>query len=146
MLPLEAFVERVLASGVLSRSLTELRPPASLQDIGKTEARLERRLPDTLRALLGRWDGANLDVVRLVPCDTLEVQEEGLYFANDPAGFMYFLDSEDRVVVLDTDGGGLKAVAANVDDFLTGYVFGSRSEEFMGARWLAELKVAGLAT
>ena len=146
MAPLEAFVERVLASGVLSASLTELRPPASSQGIEKTEARLGRRLPDKLRALLGRWDGANLDVIRLVPCDKLDVQEEGLYFANDPAGFMYFLDSEDRVVVLDTDGGGLKAAAADVEDFLTGYVFGSRSEEFMGAQWITELRAAGLAT
>ena len=145
-MPLADFIERVLASGVLSRSMVQLRSPASSEDIDAAEKRLGSPLPNTLRALLERWDGANLDVVRLVSCESLNLDGQGLYFANDPSGFMYFLDQAGQVVSIDTDGGAAQIVAPGLDDFLTGYVFGTRSHEFMGTQWLTELRAAGLAT
>jgi hypothetical protein len=140
------FIERVLASGVLSPSMVELPSPATSRDIGEAESRLGLRLPPALRVILEKWNGANLDVIRFVSCDLLEIQEHGLYFANDFSGFMYFLDSQGSVVSLDTDGGDVKVVAADLADLLTGYLFGSRASEFMGPEWLNELKAAGLAT
>jgi hypothetical protein len=146
MVPLDKFVDRVVASGILSASLCEFPAPAALHDIETAEVRLGQKLPESLRSLLSRWNGANLDVLRLVACEGMEMREEGLYFANDPAGFMYFLDSSGAVVMLDTDGGGLRAVASDPVDLLTGYVFGARAREFAGEEWAQEIKAAGLAT
>ena len=39
------------------------------------------------------------------------------------------------MVSFDHDGGETKRVAANVYDFLRGYIFGSRAFEFGGDEW-----------
>ena len=146
MVPLDKFVDRVVASGVLSASLCEFPPPAALAEIQRAELRMGQRVPESLRSLLCRWNGVNLDVLRLLPCETMEARDEGLYFANDPAGFMYFLDSSGAVVMLNADGGDLKVVASDLSDLLTGYIFGARARAFAGEEWARELAAAGLAT
>jgi hypothetical protein len=146
MVPLDQFIERVLESGVLSKSMVELQSPATQFEIEAAEYRLGMRLPVLLLTLLRRWNGASLDLIRLIPCDELELKSGGLYFANDPAGFQYLLDGDGAVLQLDTDGGEVKQLANDIQDFLAGLVFGPRGSEFAGDEWAAELRAAGLAT
>lgn len=141
---MDTFVERVLASGVVSELLVRLQEPASTSELDETESRLGVLLPEALKALLGRWNGASLDVVRFVPCGQLRHEPEGVYFADDPAGFMYFIQPSGAVLSLDTDDGDTRVVASDVEDFLSGYVFGPRAIDFAGNEWANELAQAGL--
>lgn len=142
---MDALIDRVLAAGVLTESLVVLPPPAAAADIAEAEKRAGIAIPEALRALLQRWNGPDLDVIRFVPCSELRREPEGVLFATDPAGFMYFLQGSGHIAQLDTDGGGLEEVACDVNDFLGGFVFGSRSREFAGAQWEQEMRRVGLA-
>jgi len=140
-----AHVERVIASGVLHSSLTEFPPGASTEQVEAAQRRLGLVLPSDLRSLLQRWNGANLDVIRLKSCDGLRTEPGGLAFASDPAGFRYVAGASGEVVAIDSKSGSRKVVAHSVSSFLVEFVFGSGAVHFAGADWASELKRAGLA-
>jgi hypothetical protein len=144
---MDMLVERVLASGLVCEWLVkQIQEPASTSELDATESRLGVLLPGALKALLGRWNGVNLDVVRFIPCEQLRHEPEGVYFANDPAGFMYFIQPSGEIAQLDTDGGNTEVVASDVEDFLSGFVFGPRAIDFAGPEWVRDLAQAGFAT
>ncbi len=144
---LRAFVERVIASGLLQPDLIELA------DRGATTAELALAptLPAELQELLAWRNGLNLDVVRLhgigavtrrIELAEVDGEIAAIVFASDPAGFLYLLRPDGTVALLDHDGGKIEIVAANVDDFLRGYIFGSRAGEFGGDAWSTEVAAA----
>jgi hypothetical protein len=149
-------IEKALRSGVLISEL--VRVPA----IGATESELVaeessvgRTFSPQFRALLRRWNGINLDVLRFYGCKgaitsaVREVQFSELSQNNllgigsDPSGFAYCEDQKGAVCSFDTDGGDISYLARDLDDFIARLVFGSDSELFGGPDWADKLKKAG---
>ena len=151
-------IERVLSSALLTKEL--IRVPsrgASREELDDEVQRLGRPLSLGLRTVLARWNGLDLEVIRLYGVGSVEggirrLSDEqtgwrhlpGLVIGSDPSGFIYLEGQQQEVLVHDTDGGTTKCVASNLDDLLGGYVFGARSASFAGAEWAAELKEVGL--
>ena len=145
---LRTFVERVLASGLLHTELV------AIAEHGATDADLARvpALPLELRDLLSWRNGFNLDEVRIhaiggdfgwqLEIVNVQGHGRGIVFASDPSGFQYVIREDGAIVSLDHDGGGVKAIAADVDDFLRHYVFGERANEFGSEEWAKEVAVA----
>ena len=151
-------IDAVLASGVLNGNLVVLPPNgATSEELAAAEQELGRPLSDTHRAILRRWNGIDLDVIRLYgvgvvvpgirPLVAAQLNWEtlpGLVIGSDPAGFVYLEGADGQALVYDTDGGGVKAVASDLDELFSRYVFGCNAATFGGAEWLAELQRAGL--
>lgn len=144
---LREFVERVLASSLLTQELVRM------SEHGASQAELDAapRLPIDLREVLAWRNGLDLDVIRLHGVGTqglvlertdLPGWPDTVVFASDPAGFQYFLDPEGKVLCYDHDGGEIHEVAENVDDFIRGYIFGPRAREFAGEEWAREVDTA----
>jgi hypothetical protein len=144
---LPEFIERVLASGLLTHGLLRV------SEHGASQAELDDapRIPIDLREVLAWRNGLDLDVVRLHGIGTqgfvLERAEfpdwpDAVGFASDPAGFQYFLDPTGKVLCCDHDGGEIGQIANSVDDFIRGYVFGPRASEFAGEDWAREVDAA----
>lgn len=143
---LRDLLERVLASDLLQPELDQVA------ERGATPEQLKSapKLPSELRELLLWRNGLDLDVVRLHGIDTVgrrieRVQfngTESVLFASDPAGFQYSFKEDGSVICCDHDGGETKMVAISVDDFLRGYVFGTRARDFGGDEWAHEVTAA----
>lgn len=147
MLSLREFIERVVASGLLTQGLVRV------SELGASQSDLDGApcIPTDLREVLAWRNGLDLDVVRLhgVGRQELVLQRTGfpgwpdtVVFASDPAGFQYFLDPAGKVLCYDHDGGDIGQVAESVDDFIRGYVFGPRAAEFAGEKWALEVETA----
>src|SRR3569833_3389543 len=116
-LPLRAFVERFIASGLLQSSLVELADCGAVS----AELALVPTLPEGLRDLLAWHNGLNLEVIRLhgvgsqasrrVERSQVASSGEAIVFASDPAGFLYLLQTDGTVISLDHDGGKIETVA-----------------------------------
>ena len=154
-----ATIERVLAAGVLEPGLVTVASRGATQDeLAAEAATLDRRLSADHRAILERWNGLDLDVVRLYGCGQVEnglrrlaAEQRSwpelrgmLVFGSDPAGFIYAESESGEVWTVDTKGGGDRPCAPNIGAFITDYVFGSRAASFGGAEWSASLARAGL--
>ncbi|MFN7153292.1 MAG: SMI1/KNR4 family protein [Acidovorax sp.] len=141
------FIEKLVASGVVSRSLVDL-PNHGVSDlqIDDVQVALGERLPSVLVAFLRVYDGANLDVIRFHPLWKIVRSEYGLAFASCPAGFVYHACPDGSVLVEDSRGSEVKQIADSLSEFVVSYLFGSRSAEFGGVGWYQELVNAGIAT
>lgn len=141
----KSFIERVVASGILSPSMV-VRPERGVAnaELVATENRLGTKINPSLSSFLRDYDGFNLDVIRMHSAEQLEMTEHGIFFANDPSGFRYYLRDTGEVICEDTDGGDVTEVAGSLREFLHSFVFGERSDEFMGAEWLKQIKEHGL--
>jgi len=159
-------IERVLKAGFLSAGLTVIPDRgATRADFDEEERLLPRPLSHVVRRLLARWNGLNLDVVRLYGCgsvvngikrlsphqlrlapDELRNLDKPMVIGSDPSGFVYVEDTRGPVWSLDTDGGELTRLGDNLDDFLGRVVFGEDAEAFAGGDWVRTLRDAGLIT
>jgi hypothetical protein len=86
--------------------------------------------------LITKYYTLNLDIIRFNPyekCDLVTLKGiEYINIASDPAGFRYLIDFYGSVFSYDHDGGEIKQVAKDFDDFVTNYLFGQRAGEFCG--------------
>lgn len=99
----------------------------------------------------------NLDVVRIYGCGT-DATELGristsqierpdaadlVMIGSDFAGFIYLQHADRRVFSFDTDGGEVRLLASNLDDFFERLVFGPDGAKFAGEDWVDDLRSAG---
>jgi hypothetical protein len=149
-----------LIANVLKKALTFI-PPRGATDMEIAAAGQVLRRPLSARhaALLRRWNGLNLEVVRLygateTPGEIRALAEAQLpllaarpgtvVFGDDPAGFVYGELERGEVVLWDSDLGDMDVVATNLDEFFDRLVFGAGAEQFAGEDWKSKLKAAGL--
>ena len=154
--------EEILASGLFARTMIQV-PVAGATD--KAIEDLERALPRSVsaahRAILCRWNGLDLDVVRILGVPPVEpgfktildfqplIESDtrlstGVVFATDPSGFLYIEKSDGSIYSVDHDGGEITFCASTVDEFFDVLVFGNRSSEFLGHQWLYTLQRLGI--
>lgn len=148
-------IERVLSSGILDPDLSTIASRGATEaEIRAAESFLGRTLSGGLRAVLGRWNGIDLDVLRLYGVGTTEpgigsIETSQLaagmglgavVIGSDPSGFVYLERAEGQILQLDTDGHSVKPVASDLDDFIDRLVFGVDAASFGGDSWADELK------
>lgn len=153
-------IERVIDSGILIEELTVIPVSGATDEMILGE---EKKLPRSLSAqhkdILRRWNGINMDIVRLYGCGAVENElsrlsdrqtgvlseiEGNIVFGDDPAGYMYAEANDGRILSVDTSSSEIKEVADNMDKFFTELVFGVSAKEFAGEEWQQELINAGL--
>jgi hypothetical protein len=131
---------------------------ATAEMIAEEERAMGRRLSPQHVAVLRRWNGLDLEVLRLYGCGDLPPrirrlaenqrldgwEVEGTVIGSDPAGFMYVEDDAGNILSLDHDGGDIKILAADIDDFFGRLVFGEDAHLFAGDDWKEELRSHGL--
>lgn len=152
-------IELLLRSGVLNQSLIAVPPePASPDGIDKLEYKLGTSLSQALRNLLVRWNGIDIDVLRIHGVNGDEVpypiepalnfdpklERNAIVVASDPSGFLYIEHADGKISSYDTDGGRLDVVARDFDDFLCRFVLGADSADFAGDDWERDLRKAGV--
>ena len=153
-------IERVLNSGLLTDVLTLIPDDgASAEQIAGEQRHLALPLCDEHLQLLRRWNGLDLEVVRIYGCgdacpERLRLRHCQLVHSqfdspmnavgSDPSGFVYFQDASCAIWQLDTDGGGVQKVASDLTDFLCRVVFGRDGADFGGNDWLSELRDVGI--
>lgn len=152
-----ARIEQVLTTSLLESALVKVpQSGASEDEILLTERHLPRPLSAQHRALLARWNGLDLEVLRVLACgkpfggvgtvaQSLRLAPtQTIPFADDPAGFLYVEEASGAVVSVDLKGKARRPVASSIDDFFTRFVFGKDGSDFLGADWLEELEEAGI--
>lgn len=153
-------IEKVLSSNLLIPEMTYAPPNgASSDEFSMLNKSLPRPLSQPHRDILKRWDGLNLDVIRLYSASPTQGRLRGLtdnqevtlasrngyiVFGDDPAGFTYAEDSEGKVWVYDCECNTVNLIAQSIDDFFQNYLFGLNGAAFGGDSWAEELKAAGL--
>lgn len=152
-------IERVLASGVLTASLVFVPARgATAEELRELSVKLPRALSERHEELLRRWNGLNLDVIRLYGASPtagelrglLESQRYGnaaqgaIVFGDDPSGFVYIENKDGQIAALDSSLGTQRLIASSLDDFFGRLVFGSDAQHFAGKAWLEELKSRGI--
>jgi len=158
-------IEKVIESGILEQGFPRIpKNGATNKMIENEEKKLSRPLSEQHKAFLKRWNGANLDFMRVLGTHPVEnefmeelakeytewkeivdeVGNKAIYFANDITGFMYFEREDGSIVSLDTDGGSIDKEAEDMNDFFLNYIFGERANEYADTEWLDELKEAGI--
>lgn len=153
-------IEIVLNTNLLMKDMIVIPSRGATEDEIRNEQLLLGRVicPDH-GAILRRWNGIVLDVIRLFGCgdDTGEVRRlsamqlngefdagKGLVVGSDAAGFVYFQRENCEVFSLDTDGGSFKKIADNLDELFEYFVFGPGAASFAGEEWLSELREFGI--
>lgn len=153
-------IDRVLATDLLMPEMLVLPAPADNARIAKEESELPRPLSEEHRSLLKRWDGANLDVLRIFGCEGTNEDEIGslarrqvgevagvrlaIAFGSDPSGFVFLESDDGSVWSVDSDGVAVRRLSSTIGEFFELLVFGPNASDFGGDEWLAELRDAGL--
>jgi hypothetical protein len=153
-------ISKVLNSQLLLAELILVpRRGASTLEIEEEQKLLDRPFSPQHQSLLSKWNGIALEVIRFFGCGprTGEVGRlsdyqlnldlsipRGIAIASDAAGFVYFEAADGRVYSFDNDGGMIKLIAQDIDDFVDRLVFGQDAAEFAGNDWLEDLKSNGL--
>lgn len=129
--------------------------------INDAEKQLSRRLSDQHKFLLKKWNGIELDYIKIFGVFKTEsfnighifelvdknkeykefvdeVGEQTILFADDASGFMYFENKNGSIFYYDPDYHKIKKIANDMDHFFDECVFGEKSEEYFG--WIEELK------
>ena len=128
---------------------------ATSADIAAIEAAISRSISHRHKELLRRWNGLNLDVVRVFGCnpstgeirnlaDSQLTDSTNIVIGDDPAGFTYSEASDGKIYCHDSDPISKRHVADNLELFFTSYLFGPAAESFGGKEWVAELVDSGL--
>lgn len=152
-------IERVLSSDVLTPGLM-IVPPTGANEamISECEVSVGRVFSGAHRRLLNRWNGLDLEVIRVFGCapDDGEIVDlasaqirvdavaGAVTFASDPAGFAYIEDTKGSIYSVDSDGGAIQCLASDLDAFFGRVVFGPEAATFGGDHWQEELEAAGL--
>ena len=149
----------VLRSGLLEPALTQVASNgASHAQIEAFEHAANRTLSAAHRTILLTWNGLDLDVLRLAGIPPVEsgltslhdlaniapLLADDLPFGSDPCGFIYFERQDLSVWSWDHDGGSLKPLGSDIDDFICRIVFGSGAAAFGGSDWLDDLHRHGV--
>lgn len=154
-------LEMALASDLLSREMTQLPARgATPLELEALEAAVRRPMSEQHRRLLSRWNGADLDIIRVYGAGAVEsgiypIESEAhwaerlgltgaIIVGSDYSGFLYFELADGSIYQWDHDGDENGVVGSDLEDFLQNRVFGERSRDHYGAEWLAELQRAGL--
>ncbi|MFI0416533.1 MAG: SMI1/KNR4 family protein [Candidatus Thiodiazotropha sp.] len=155
-----AKIEQALRSGVLIEDLIVV-PQSGATDgmIASEEKKLSRSLSSQHKKLLKRWNGMNIDVIRLYGCGpvvdeidalfnrqsgVLSEQKGNVVFGDDPAGYMYAEADDGSILSVDTASGEVKKLANDIDDFFSRLVFGVDAKDFAGDDWKQELVDSGM--
>ena len=153
-------IEVVLGTGLLTPQLMIIPARGATDDeLRQEEALLGRPLCLDHVAILRRWNGIAMEVVRLFGCgenagevgrlSALQIKGDfgvkgAVVVGSDASGFAYLQAADGRVFSLDTDGGEFKQLAGNLDEFFERLVFGPDAASFAGQDWLAELRDVGI--
>lgn len=153
-------IERVINSKLLTLGLSYIpERGATEEELAILNSSLPRRLSDSHATLLRRWNGLNLDSIRLYGATPTPGELRGLVesqfeelteldgaiaFGNDPTGFIYCESESGEIVSVDSQTGKVSHQADTLDAFFGQLVFGPRAAEFAGESWLNEIKAAGL--
>lgn len=153
-------IEKAISSGVLLEDMMVVpRIGSSDSDIKQEEKGLPRPLSKSHISFLKKWNGINLDVVRLYGCGNVHEElkrlsssqsgvlselEACIVFGDDPAGFMYAEKDNGSILSVQTSNSEIKEIAQNMDDFFERLVFGKDAKEFAGEDWEEELTDAGM--
>jgi len=153
-------IERALDAGILIESLTYVPQRGATEgELAKVAGDLRRPLSEGHANILRRWNGINLDVLRVHGASPSPGEIQGLaevqsgpladvhgtvVFGDDSSGFVYGETESGEVMSLDLASGQIKKIAASIDDFFVRLVFGKDAAEFAGECWLDELKGAGI--
>jgi hypothetical protein len=153
-------VERVLGAGLLIPELTIVPPRGATEDeIREEVAVLRKSLCTDHLAILRHWNGIALDVLRLFGCGAATGRlgslkdfqlaaalrsTGGIVVGTDPSGYLYVQTADQLIYSFDSDGGSVKLLAKNFDDFIDRLVFGADAGEFAGPEWLRELRESGV--
>lgn len=157
-------IEKVIKSGILSKNLSDFASYGATDEmIVNEEKKLHRKLSNLHKHFLKRWNGSNLDYIRVYGVNqtenefikelaeenqewydeiTSEIDGNPIMFADDAGGSMYFEFEDGTIGMLDSDGWELTIVASDMRDFFLNYLYGERANEFMGGDWVQELKDA----
>jgi len=163
-----ATIEKVLrtrSKGPLMESMVDVpQRGATDLEIAQENKLLPRPLSNRHRDLLGKWNGVNLDMVRVYGLgrtdeNILRLAENQLdlsqdfpgwiVFASNPSGFVYAEDVAGIIYSYDTQAlaaapEAAKVVASDLDDFFFRYVFGPDSDTFCAGDWKELLQKAGV--
>lgn len=148
-------IEKAISSNVLLEDMTVIpRLGSNDSDIQREEFFLPRPLSNKHVALLKKWNGINLDVIRLYGCGNVHEElkslsscqtgvlselEGNVVFGDDPAGFMYAEKDDGTILSVQTSSGEIKEIAQNMDDFFERLIFGKDARKFAGKDWEEEL-------
>ena len=124
--------------------------------IAAEEAAVGRNFSFPYRDLLLRWNGINLEILRVFGCGATvksqvrkmqipSLRLKGLIcIGSDPAGFLFCEDEHGAIFCYDTDGGRISDLAKDLDDFIDRLVFGPDAQLFAGAEWAQAIRNEGL--
>lgn len=154
-------IERVLKTNVLKKSLTYVSERgATIQELSELSKHLPRPLSNTHLSILKRWNGLNLEILRIYGASPIPGELRGLsetqfpqlanlpdtiVFGDDPSGFIFAEAKGGEVISYDVSSDEMEIIATSLDDFFTRLVFGKDAAKFAGDKWLSELRRAGLA-
>lgn len=154
-------IELVLKVRLLRKSLVFVPDRGATEpELVELSKKLSRPLSSMHISLLRRWNGLNLDVIRLYGASPTASELRGIaeaqsgpivmipgmvVFGDDPSGYVYAEALSGEVVSFDSSSGESKIVASSLDDFFGRLVFGSDAGEFAGDRWLQDIRSVGLA-
>jgi hypothetical protein len=153
-------IETIVGTRLLVPELTIIPPRGATDDeIQEEEEKLGRSFCPDHAAVLRRWNGIALEVIRLFGCgeahreigrmSELQITRDfgvdgAIAVGSDASGFVYLQSRDGRVFEFDTDGGKLEKLADSLDDFIDRLVFGADAATFGGDDWLQELREVGL--
>lgn len=155
-------IKLVLEKRLLPPQLTIIPTRGATEDeIHEEEQALNSRFYADHIALLRKWNGITLDIIRLFGCgknsgevgrlSSMQIDanlglSDAIVIGSDAAGFIYVQAEEGRIFSFDTDGRTCGAIAKSLDDMIDRVVFGPDAASFGGDRWLAELHRVGIMT
>ncbi len=159
-------IENIINSGLLNDGFPRIPSKGATEEmIEEEEKKLNRPLSEIHKIFLKKWNGANLDFIRVYGVYKTEnefikelaveykewteeiiddIEGNPIFFADDVGGFMYFELEDGRIVQLDPEFTGLYPVALDMRDFFLNYLFGKRANEYLGDEWLEKLKAKNI--
>jgi|GEM_PF-4871001 hypothetical protein len=156
-----AKLEKIVAATGLEMMRLVAVPEAGASDIEIAALAhvLPRSLGKTHEAILRRWNGLNVDIIRVFRAGPSIKKLPGLadhqhpplsgmpgviIFANDPSGFQYGEAGTGEILCFDHDGGEVKKLSSSMEEFFDELIFGASAAEFAGQDWHDELAAAGI--
>lgn len=148
-------IEEVLKSGVLIPELCTIPEEGISEDYLRAHNYFDNDIiskNSQYIELLKKWNGIDLDIIRIFGTNKNNTSQEIrfdpelslLLVASDPAGFLYGMDKKGCIYSIDTKSNVKQQVAESFDDFIVNFIFGTKSEEFLGKEWRMELEAAGI--
>ena len=153
-------IDRALRAKVIREGLTYVpKLGATDAELAALSETLQRPLSRAHASILTRWNGLNLNILRIYGASPTPRELRGLQetqssalgripgvivFGDDSAGFMYGEAENGEVLQYDTKSDRVKTVASSLDDFFDRLVFGKDAAQFAGEKWQNDLRKVGL--